>query len=232
MARRAQNSGGSTYFVESSQDLQRIFAAELGDVLSVVAKKVTLTIECGDGFKPIAIIGRAGRIKGQTVELSLNQLYGGQEKYTLVEIEVPASKPNESREIAMARVSYVDAFTQKRESAFGRARVRFSDKEEEVWHSANVEVQREYNLNLNAIAQDKAIELADKGKKKEAVEALRKSSRMLRDMGVRNRDQALIQKAEEMDETATRIEAEGMTKSKRKALRTDSFQLRNQQMKR
>src|SRR5205085_8842601 len=38
MTRLAQRSDGNTYFVESSADLPRIFAAELGDVLNVVAR--------------------------------------------------------------------------------------------------------------------------------------------------------------------------------------------------
>ena len=103
MARLSQNSDGNTYFVESSGDLPRIFAAELGDVLSIVAKKVNLTIECPSGVRPIAIIGRDGRIKGQSVELYLNQLYGGQEKYALLKVEVPKAESGKEMEIAVAK---------------------------------------------------------------------------------------------------------------------------------
>lgn len=92
MTHLSQNSDGNTYFVESSRDLPRIFTAELGDVLSVVAKKVHLIIECPDGVKPLNIIGREGRIKGRIVELSLNQLYGSQEKYALIEVEISGGK--------------------------------------------------------------------------------------------------------------------------------------------
>ena len=42
MAGLAARSDGNTYFVENSEDLTRIFAAELGDVLSVVARDVTV----------------------------------------------------------------------------------------------------------------------------------------------------------------------------------------------
>ncbi len=80
MTSLSQNSDGNAYFVESSRDLPRIFAAELGDVLSVVAKKVQLLIECPEGVRPLSIIGREGRIRGRTVELFMNRLYGSQEK--------------------------------------------------------------------------------------------------------------------------------------------------------
>jgi len=88
MTSLSQNSDGNTYFVESSRDLSRIFTAEIGDVLSVVAKKVNIIIELPNGVKPLNIIGREGRIKGRMVELSLNQLYGSQKKYALIEVEI------------------------------------------------------------------------------------------------------------------------------------------------
>jgi len=64
MARLAQKSDGNTYFVESGYDLPRIFAAELGDVLNVVARRVKVTITLPENVKPVNIIGREGRIKG------------------------------------------------------------------------------------------------------------------------------------------------------------------------
>ena len=97
MTRLAQNSDGNSYFVESSYDLPRIFASELGDVLSVVAKKVQLRIDCPEGVRPIGIIGRQGRIRGRSVELYMNQLYGSQEKYALVEVEIAGGASGEKK---------------------------------------------------------------------------------------------------------------------------------------
>jgi len=105
----AERSDGNHYFVESSADLPRIFAGELGDVLTVAARKVILEIECADGVRPLRIIGRDGRIRGGRVEIELSQLYGGQEKYALVEIEVPAARPDELKQLASARVRYENA---------------------------------------------------------------------------------------------------------------------------
>ncbi|MEN8212660.1 MAG: VWA domain-containing protein, partial [Thermodesulfobacteriota bacterium] len=93
MAQLAQKSDGNIYFVESGVDLPRIFAAELGDVLNVVAKKVKITITLPDNIKPVNIIGREGRIRGNRIELYMNQLYGNQEKYALIEVNLPESQP-------------------------------------------------------------------------------------------------------------------------------------------
>ncbi len=230
MTKISQKSDGNSYFVESSQDLPRIFAAELGDVLNVVAKKVNVVIECPVGVKPVKIVGREGRIKGRRVELFMNQLYGGQEKYALVELELPKRKHGETREIAKARIHYENPFTQKNEVSMGRVSAKFSKDKKVVEKSINVDVKRNYHLNLNAIAEEKAISLSDKGKKKEAIMELKKSASQLKSIGEVMADEVLIEKAKDLEEQAVQIEKEGMTKSSRKKLRTDSFQMKNQQM--
>lgn len=136
MTQLAQNSDGNTYFVESSVDLPRIFAAELGDVLNVVARKVHLEIECADGTRPVRIIGRDGRIRDRSVEIYLNQLYGGQEKYALVEVEVPATPADKERAIAVAHCRYENALTQEPGRSSANASARFSSNERAVIDSA------------------------------------------------------------------------------------------------
>jgi Ca-activated chloride channel family protein len=232
MTRLSQNSDGNSYFVESSRDLPRIFAAELGDVLNVVAKKVHVIVECPDGVRPLTIIGREGRIRGRTVELYLNQLYGGQEKYALIEVEVPGKKSGEEIHIASVSVSYENPFTQKNEIASGRVSARFSDNKTEVKKSANVDVQRDYQLNLNAIAKDRAISLSDRGRKDEAVRELKKSAGHLRTLGRKYDDEKLLKEAEEVEQKAEQIEEKGMTRKYRKSLRTDSYQMKHQQSNR
>ncbi len=230
MTRLSQNSDGNTYFVETSRDLPRIFTAELGDVLSVVAKKVQVIIECPDDVKPLNIIGRDGRIRGKIVELSLNQLYGSQEKYALIEVEISGGKSGEKKDIAYVNINYENPFTQKRETSSGRVYARFSKDRIKVKRSANISVKREYNLNLNALSQEKAISLSDRGKKREAVSELKKSAQKLRTVGQQYNDEDLLERAEEMEAQAVQIEKEGMTKKYRKILRTDSYQMKNQQM--
>ncbi len=230
MTQLSQNSDGNTYFVENSSDLPRIFAAELGDVLNVVAKNVKIKIICPDNVKPLAVIGRDGRIKGQTVELKMNQLYGGQQKYALLELEVPERKEGDSLELAFAKISYDNPFTQTSEISSARAKARFSKSQAEVKKSVNASVQAEFELNRNALAQEAAINLADKGQVDKAAKVLNKSAKQLKETGKKLNDQNLINKAEQMEQQAVQIENEGMTKRSRKQLRTDSNQQVQQQM--
>ncbi len=229
MAKLSQKSDGNTYFVESERDLPRIFTAELGDVLNVVAKRVAVKINLEDGVKPVKIIGREGRIRGNTIELFMNQLYGSQEKYGLIEVTLPAAAEGATLQAARATVSYEDPFTRKNESVEGISRISFSKDPGRVEKSANVDVVREYQLNLNALAQEKAIELSDKGKTKEAAQYLKQSVDQLKKIGQKYEDKELLQEAEASEVQADAIEAEGMSKTSRKALRTKAYQMKNQQ---
>lgn len=235
MAQLAQKSDGNTYFVESGVDLPRIFAAELGDVLNVVAKKVRVIITLPDNIKAVDIIGRQGRIRKNSIELSMNQLYGNQEKYALIEVEIPDPEKNRlngtQMKIADARVEYLNPFTGKKENSHAVSYVSFSGDKEKIEKSTNVDVVREYQLNLNALAQEKAIELSDQGRKEEAVSALKQSAVKLKAIGSMYREDALIEQAQEIEERARDIEQEGMTKKSRKLMRTESYQMKNQQMK-
>jgi len=195
MAQLAQKSDGNTYFAESGTDLPRIFAAELGNVLNVVAKQVVVTITLPSGIEPVEIIGREGRIRNNRIELSMNQLYGGQEKFALVEVRIKGQKDGSSVEIARADVSYQDPFSMK---------------------------------NLNA--QAKAIELSDQGKTKEAARELRQSAAALKGYAGKYNDTEALEEAREAEAQADMLETQGMSKKSRKALRTKSYQMKNQQI--
>lgn len=233
MARLSQNSDGNIYFVENSSALPGIFNAELGNVLNVVAKDVKVIIEVPEDVVPVSIIGREGRIKGKTVEFSMNQLYGKQEKFALVEVKIPKNRNGKTYgkdlEIARARVYYENPLTKTREQAEARGMVSFSQDAKKVKRSTNVAVVRDYHLNLNALAQEKAISESDKGKKKEAVNTLKNSAAQLKSVGSAINDEKLLKEAELIEQKADLIEKEGMSKKSRKMMRTESYQMKNQQ---
>ena len=229
MARLAQQSDGNTYFVENSRDLPRIFAAELGDVLSVVAREVRIVIECTEDVRPIRIIGRDGRIDGQQVELSLNQLYGGQEKYILVEVEVPATDEGRDRQLAVARCEYENLLTRKPAVARGSSRVTFSRADDKVQASVNAPVVKVVVLNEAAAAKDDAIRLVDENRPAEAASVLRSRSVELRLSGEKYADPDLLEEAKKMESSAARAEQNNLPNDVRKEMKASSYQYRNQQ---
>jgi Ca-activated chloride channel homolog len=229
MAQLSRESDGNTYFVENSDDLPRIFAAELGDVLSVVARDVTIRIEITGGARPLRIIGRDGRIHGNTVELRLNQLYGGQQKYALVEVEVPATAEDRTLDVASAVCEYDNVVTEKRSASRAASQLRFSRRAEEVAKSENRAVVKEVLFNYGAAAQEQAISLGDKGQARDAASSLRRQADDIYKKNAELKDADLDGYADKLSQQAEGLEKEGLKPGARKAMRADSYQYEMQQ---
>ena len=229
MTRLALRSDGNTYFVENSSDLSRIFTAELGDVLNVVARRVVIEIEFPEGVRPIMFVGRDGSIRGQKAELTLNQLYGGQEKFALVEVEVSPARSGAEREIVRARVSYEDALNQRTTTLTARRTVQFSSNRTVVIGSANHKVQSDYAVNVMAVAKDEAVALVDANRRDEAAARLRVRSEQFKTMGEVYQNREVQSLAAAAAPEADRLEREGLTNAERKIYRADNAQVRGQQ---
>jgi Ca-activated chloride channel family protein len=229
MAELSRRSDGNTYFVENSQDLPRIFAAELGDVLSVVARDVTIKIQIAGGARPVRIIGRDGRIKDNMVEVKLNQLYGGQQKYALVEVEVPRNADGSSIQIAEATCDYENVITRTRDTASGSTGVSFSVSKADVDESVNKPVVQEFFYNTGAEAQEQSIQLWEEGNERDAIENLRQQGAAINIKAAELKDDDLAAYGGKLEAQADELEKKGLTKRGRKELRSDSYQIEMQQ---
>ncbi len=229
MTRLSQSSDGNAYFAESEGDLSRIFSTELGDLLNVVATDVLVRITFSQGVLPLGLVGREGEIQGRTIDFTMNQLYGDQQKYALIKARLPRGRDGENRPLARADVVYKNVLNREREAVEDKAEVSFTKDREASGESANLEVIRDYQLTLNALAHEKAIELADQGQTGRAGAHLRKSASRLKEIGAIYRDEILLNEARFTREYADEIEKIGMGNQQRKRMRTKIFQWKNQQ---
>ena len=179
MVALARMSDGNHGFAATAADLARIFNSELGDVTSVVAREVTVRIRCAPGVRPLRVLGRQAEIGAREVVASLAQVYANQEKYVLVEVEVPASAVGGDRDLADISVSWVDPLSKSRGDAAGNARITYSDR------PALVEARRDRGVTeatVELIASENneaAVHLRDQGKTEEARQALRANAAYL-----------------------------------------------------
>jgi Ca-activated chloride channel family protein len=111
MCQLARRSDGNHCFVRDSSELEKIFAAEFGDVAAVVAQELSVKIHCADGIRPVRLLGRDGEITGQNVYVQLSQLCSRQEKFVVLEVEVPATDAGKSREVATVSATYANMAT-------------------------------------------------------------------------------------------------------------------------
>ena len=228
MVQLAEKSDGNHYFVESSADLPRIFASELGDVLSVVARKVIIEVECPKDVVPVRIIGRDGQIVDGKAQIQMNQLYGGQQKYALLEVKVPAHKANAARDLAVARVKYENALSGKDERAEANANVRFSEEKKDVEAAENIAVQTAVIQNRAAEVRDQALDMYNAGEPQKA------ASWMVTNMAIMKGlysapETKEVAELQDMEEEADAYENSDVTPEMKKRVRSSSYETRVQQ---
>lgn len=229
MTALAQRSDGNHYYAAESGDLPQIFAKELGDVLDVVAQRVEITIEFPEGVRVIRSIGREAECRDRHVTFGLNQLYGGQEKFLLVEIEAPAAKADEVRTLARAQATFTDASGESRQELRAEGSVRYTRDETLVKREANLKVQTEYAANAVAEAKSQAIALADAGRTDEAARVMRENSAQLSLVASSYANAPMAAVAAQAKKDAEEVEAKGIDNSQRKKMSAEAYQTRNQQ---
>ncbi|MDA1229484.1 MAG: VWA domain-containing protein [Planctomycetota bacterium] len=174
MVQLAGKSGGNHQFIENASELAGIFRREFDDVLSVVAQAVDVKIEIPEGIRPVRVLGNSADINGQSVITRLSQVYSDQQKYLVVEVEIPAdlahaavdasgteiAKPSQ---LASVSVSYVNMVSERTETLQGEVSISFSSSDEKVKASINNKVMADV-VALVASEQNKmATDLLDRG---------------------------------------------------------------------
>ncbi|MCE5230016.1 VWA domain-containing protein [bacterium] len=185
MAKLAANSNGRHYFAREARQLASLFDKEFGDVMAIVAQEVELEIRCADGIRPVRILGRGGRISGQSVKVDFNQLYSNVERYAICEMEVPAGEADRALEVAYINVKYDDMQTRARETLTGSVGVRFTNSLADVARNENRDVMISVVELIGAERNMLATELRDRGRIEDARRLLGQNVYYLNDNAVR-----------------------------------------------
>lgn len=229
MTQLAGFSDGNHAFVENAEDLARVFQYEFGDVLSVVAQGVEIQIRCLNGVKPLRVIGREAEINGNMVSTRLNQLYSEQEKFIILEVEVP-SQPNQSElDLVNVDLSYLDLFNQKNEILSDRISANFTRSKQKVKDAIDTKT---YEAAAEQVANElnrEAIIKRDQGDIQGAKNILEKSAEYLDNLGQSLASPKLLEQKAEALEDAEELDDEAAWSKKRKELKERQFKRSNQQ---
>jgi Ca-activated chloride channel family protein len=163
MTALAARSGGNSYFAASGRELPRIFAEEIGEAMTVVARDIRIRVNCHEGLKPIGIIGREGEIEGRAMSAAVGELYGENEKFALFEIEVPQEKTGNHLDVADVQVEYADPYTNEQMRQDLRVAVAFDGDEDAVRNGTNKGIAKDAALARSSEAKREAVRLADEG---------------------------------------------------------------------
>jgi Ca-activated chloride channel family protein len=228
MTQLAKKSDGNHAFVEEASDLLAFFEHEFSDILSVVSQEVNVTIICGEGIRPLRVLGRDAKILAQQVFVKLNQLYSEQEKYILLELEVSAHKAGEELMIAGIAVVYRRMDNDKMERMSNMARASFTDSFEIVAEKTNVSVMTAVAEQLAVEKNELAVKLRDEGKIKEAQRVLIENANKLGEEAAKYNSKSL-EKLKEMNlDDAKNLEGNKWVKQ-RKLMRKKQYKSKTQQ---
>jgi Ca-activated chloride channel family protein len=236
MTQLAAFSDGNHAFVENSRDLVRIFEHEFGDVGSVVAQEVEVTIRLKHGMRALRVLGREADITDGVVRLRLNQLYSQQEKYVVIEVQLPAGKAGQNMDLAEVDLSYLNMQSKATERMNRAVKVGFSDSAEVV---ANATDKKAMVSAVQQVANEKskdALRLRDAGKIEEAKKLLQDNTTYLKEQSVTLGSPAAPAPALQLMESNSRAQAETIDAQdsakwnlSRKALKADQYKLDKQQ---
>lgn len=232
MAAIAQYSDGNHVFVQNTDALEKAFAHEFGDVMSVVALDVMVEIKVDNGAKPLRLLGREGDIHGNTVSVKLNQLYANQEKYVMLEVLPAKGDATQSKPLAEVKVSYDNLATHQKDRWDESVAIRYTASADEVQKAQVEEVVVDSAIQKSAIQNEQALKLIDEGKMDEAKAVLQDSANALNALPVRapapkKKAQA---SAEENLKLLEKMESESKEAS-RKSLKEQSYKTKNQSSK-
>ena len=172
----AEKSDGNHTFAETPAMLATAFDTEFGDILTVAAQEVLVKINCSPGIRPVRVLGRDAEISGQEVTVLLNQIYSEQEKYVLLEVEVPASQAGKTRDVAKVEISYANMSTNTTDEIASKIAVRFSDSQQQIDTETNRDVVIASALQIATLANQDAMKLRDEGKVEDAKKILLSNS--------------------------------------------------------
>ena len=229
MTQLAGYSDGNHAFVENAEDLASIFQYEFGDVLSVVAQGVNIEIRCKNGVRPLRILGREAEIRGDRITTRLNQLYSEQEKFIILEVEVPAQSETSNLEVADVGVSYTNLYSKQAQSLRNTVLASFSQSKKQVQEAVNVKT---YEAAAEQVANEesrRAIELRDKGDIEAAKSVLKQNAIYLDNLGQSLASPKLLEQKAEALQDAEELESDQDWNKKRKELKERQYKRATQQ---
>ncbi len=227
MAKLAQRSDGNHIFIEKAEDLAEVFDFEFDHVLSVVAQEVTITINTGPEIRPVRVLGRQAEINGRQVIVKLNQLCSEQEKYVMLEVELPATKAGQTRKIAQVDVSYANMATKTTDRLGSTVSVNFDPSKDVVQRKTNAPVMTECVLQIANERNKLATALRDKGDVAAARHVLESNSRYLMSNADLYKSDKLRNRGGDNREQSKNLEGMKWSRSRkgmREAQHEDSFQ--------
>ena len=195
-------------FVEQADDLVAVFHKEFNDLLSVVASEFEIHAKMAEGIRPVRVLNSEADISGQDIYIPLAQLYARQQRYFIVEVEVPSGANDSTMSLASVTVKYQNMVSETKDTLSSNVEVRFSNEASVVESNCDHETLAQCAIQLANEKNIRATLLRDQGRIEEARRLLLSNSRELKQLEVQFGMQLAEPLAKELSRNANLNEAQ------------------------
>ncbi len=172
MMQLAAASSGNHVFVEDAASLVAIFNREFDTLMNVVASDIKINVTLPDYVRPVRVLGTDAHIDGREITIPLTQLYSGQNRYFIVELEVDGRNVNTKQQIAKVETSFTSTMTRQSDLRSSIVDARFTSSSAEVESDTNLETLAYATVLVTTDRNRLATALRDAGKIEEAKKLL------------------------------------------------------------
>jgi Ca-activated chloride channel family protein len=235
MSDLASSGSGNHIFVEEASDLIAVFNNEFNDMMSVVATDFKIRIRADESVRPVRVLGTDAEIVGQDISIPLAQLYSGQQRYFVLELEVAAAELGQELQLVTVEVSYNNMITEVTDEFKTSVNVSFTDdiaetkqnRDHETYAYCSVQIANERNVRATA--------LRDAGQIQDAKQLLDQNAKELKRVAIECRDNNVTHVLPELEDninlnrdSAALVEEKNWSRN-RKAFRAKQYEVQSQQ---
>lgn len=205
----AEFSGGNYYYARNGDDLPEIFEREVKRSTTVVAKDIRIKVIAANGSRMAGVIGPATEQSIRIAETWIPFLYGDDDKYRLIEIDLPRLYTGNSQQVARLAIEYYDPIAKVTQSVQVPVRVDVTNSNRLVKNRINGTVIRDTYLRRMAVNKQEAVEYARKGDYQSASRILVQTSIELEDAASRYNDKDLHKASQQNRRQSQQVLDEG-----------------------
>ncbi|MEC9094339.1 MAG: VWA domain-containing protein [Planctomycetota bacterium] len=228
MMKLAGKSGGNHVFIENAAELAEIFNKEFDDVMSVVAQDIKIKLQIPAGIRPIRVLGNDADISGQTIASKLSQIYSKQDRFILVELELPAGDLGRRLDLGTVSVTYLNMKSKAKDTLTGQTSIEYCNTKSEMETTMNQEILEDVVALVSNEQNKLATVYLDKGNLEKCIETLDNNGKWLKENSIslnsEKLDKYYLLNSFQLDQIKS-----NQLNTGRKAMRAVQFQLEQQQ---
>ncbi len=191
LARQGQ---GAYHFVDSAQEMDRVFRQEVEGLVERVAEEVRVSVQPEAGARLTGLTGYQGAPPAEGAQVDLQEMGAGDSQVLMVRLQTQPGLPG-PRPLAVVTLSYLDVFAQRPRQIAQTVTIQASELS---FYDplADVEVRRNATVVRSAEALIAIDGLFNQARYLEAWQLANQMERQLRSMAATSADQQLVEDAD------------------------------------